>query len=720
MMKRTLPGPGSRAFILGRYSTDLQNPMSAEDQIAACRRDCERHGWTVAGVFKDEAKSGRSTAKRTGYLDMMEGADQGLADVICVFTLDRLGRDARELHDANNRLSDRNISIHTHDRGVLSRIEFALIAEWAQAESEKMSERSKAGLHAQAKRGKIFGPLPYGYRRASATAELTASGTQSDVIEIVPEEAEVVLRCHLDFAAGLSARQISKNLNREGLKSPSGGQWHQATLVGSKRLQTGMLRHPLYGGVHVFAKAEYAMDRQTGVTKVIGLSAHPIINRRPELQIVPDNLLLQVRQILDAARPALPTRCRRPPYLLSGIVECGECGSPYQINSKAMECRGRSRGVCSNRRRVDRLVLEQLVLKAIEDGLCKSDTLDQFLPEYVLHCGEVFRSSAARRVAMTARLQEIDREIGRFKNQIAVGATGFAAEVVNDQLNLLGREKGTLALSVAAIQSDLPELTQSDVLARLRDMLATLPEALVSGHRDAHRARDIIRGFVTKIVVTSVDDPSGRVHGRGIGPVHLAIHGELQNLADAALMVRTVPSGAGTTARRYSMKSTIVLDLSIWPDGTPLGVEAWSYHRRLSHLQVFALEAINSALRPITTPELGHAMWHNGMGGNTLRSAHSSARAVALSLVRRGLVDAEFRGRVAFYSPRLPDDPALVDIQVAAKFSPTPEIGPELDTPRRPKRRRRKIIASDDRPEEGLHGVHENPGSSELGAPPAR
>ena len=57
--KADLPGPGARVVIVARFSTNQQNPLGADDQIRILKEDCERLGWIVVGVFKDEGKSGR-------------------------------------------------------------------------------------------------------------------------------------------------------------------------------------------------------------------------------------------------------------------------------------------------------------------------------------------------------------------------------------------------------------------------------------------------------------------------------------------------------------------------------------------------------------------------------------------------------------------------------------------------------------------------------------
>lgn len=78
--KADLPGPGARVVIVARFSTNQQNPLGADDQIRILREDCDRLGWIVIGVFKDEGKSGRSIKKRKGYLEAMAMAATGDVD----------------------------------------------------------------------------------------------------------------------------------------------------------------------------------------------------------------------------------------------------------------------------------------------------------------------------------------------------------------------------------------------------------------------------------------------------------------------------------------------------------------------------------------------------------------------------------------------------------------------------------------------------------------
>ncbi len=65
-----------RVALYGRYSSDLQNPTSAADQIAKLRRELARlkPDWTVVEEAKDEGLSGTSLKGRDGLKRLGERA----------------------------------------------------------------------------------------------------------------------------------------------------------------------------------------------------------------------------------------------------------------------------------------------------------------------------------------------------------------------------------------------------------------------------------------------------------------------------------------------------------------------------------------------------------------------------------------------------------------------------------------------------------------------
>ena len=114
----------------------------------------------------------------------------------------------------------------------------------AQEESRNISENVTWGQRKSFSDGKV--KLPYkqflGYRKG-------ADGTP----EIVPEEAEIILRIYSDFISGKSASAIAKELTREGVPTPAKkAEWH-------KRTVESILTNEKYKGAALLQK-RYTVD----------------------------------------------------------------------------------------------------------------------------------------------------------------------------------------------------------------------------------------------------------------------------------------------------------------------------------------------------------------------------------------------------------------------------------------------------------------------------
>jgi site-specific DNA recombinase len=85
------------AAIYARFSTELQNEKSTDDQIALCRAYAARHQLNVVATFEDKARSGASVFGRDGLMQLMDAARQQRFTVVIVEALDRLSRDMEDL-----------------------------------------------------------------------------------------------------------------------------------------------------------------------------------------------------------------------------------------------------------------------------------------------------------------------------------------------------------------------------------------------------------------------------------------------------------------------------------------------------------------------------------------------------------------------------------------------------------------------------------------------
>ena len=79
------------ALILGRYSTDRQNPDSIEVQVEKCTEWCHQNNIPILGIFADMAVSGMKD-ERPQYNLMMQQLRQGIADTVVIYDQSRMFR----------------------------------------------------------------------------------------------------------------------------------------------------------------------------------------------------------------------------------------------------------------------------------------------------------------------------------------------------------------------------------------------------------------------------------------------------------------------------------------------------------------------------------------------------------------------------------------------------------------------------------------------------
>lgn len=87
-----------RIGIYARYSSDLQNASSVDDQVRLCRQLIEKQfgGASEVLVFKDAAISG-ATMERPGIWRLLNAAQAGRLSLVVAEGLDRLSRNLRDI-----------------------------------------------------------------------------------------------------------------------------------------------------------------------------------------------------------------------------------------------------------------------------------------------------------------------------------------------------------------------------------------------------------------------------------------------------------------------------------------------------------------------------------------------------------------------------------------------------------------------------------------------
>lgn len=112
--------------------------------------EAQRHalGGDFKREFSDEGVSGGIlAADRPGFRELLNVVRAG--DTVCVYAVDRLGRDAIDVQATVKRLVDNGVVIDIHGIGVLSgdvaKLTLAIFAQLADMERTKIKERTAAG-----------------------------------------------------------------------------------------------------------------------------------------------------------------------------------------------------------------------------------------------------------------------------------------------------------------------------------------------------------------------------------------------------------------------------------------------------------------------------------------------------------------------------------------------------------------------------------------------
>ncbi|WP_409530006.1 recombinase family protein [Shinella zoogloeoides] len=414
----------NRAAIYARFSTDLQNENSTEDQIALCRDFARREGYEVIAAYQDQARSGASLHGRDGILDLLADAKAGKFDAVIVEQMDRLSRDMEDMAGMFKRLKFMNIDIIEVHGGKANTLSVGMRSIFSQLFREDNMHKVRRGMTGLIKQGLTAGGKAYGYQPDPANPGRPI---------IAEDEAEVVERIFRDYEAGISPRQICYRLNAEHVKPPRKGRWSPSALYGNKDRGAGILRNPIYVGRLIWNKNQMVKDPDTG--KRVSRPNPPSEWQRadvPELRIIPDELFDAVQAQL-AARSHTQRKDnvgaqRRPVRLLSGLLKCGACGAGMSVQGpdKSGKVRLRCSAHKNSRSCPDPKTyyledVEELFLDSLTRELATPDQIHRYAKAYMEKLHANAEHEDRRRRQIDKRLAEIEKDNERLTDMLMRG-----------------------------------------------------------------------------------------------------------------------------------------------------------------------------------------------------------------------------------------------------------------------------------------------------------
>lgn len=408
-----------RAVIYARYSTDLQNDQSVEDQIRLCKAHAERLGLNVVGELFDRAKSGASMFGRPGLARLMQKADADEFDVLVAEHPDRISRDIADLAHIHKTLRFRRIEINCVNGGAMDTVQIGMYGVVGQMQREEGAKKVKRGMVGVVRSGRNAGGKAYGYR--------PVPGHKGE-LEIVEEEAEVVRRIFSLYASGIAPRAIAATLNDESVPAPRGKRWNASTLNGNGQRGNGLLLNPIYAGKLIWNRVHMVKDPSTGrrISRINPEIEHEEIEA-PHLRIV-DDALFEAVQNRKASRGGAHSRST-PKYkrLLSGLLRCGGCGGGMAINGsdrsgpRVICSTHKESGSCGNGARYYVEKIEQQVIDTLRAQFADTRIIDIYVKEYEAERRREAAEKRRNRATLDRELEEAKTAITRIVERLAKG-----------------------------------------------------------------------------------------------------------------------------------------------------------------------------------------------------------------------------------------------------------------------------------------------------------
>jgi site-specific DNA recombinase len=403
-----------RVALYARYSSDLQNERSAEDQFAALRTVAIARGWKEVAAFADRGISGATLTNRPGVQTLLHEAEAGGFDVILTEALDRLSRDQEGTAHLFKRLTYYGVTLETLSEGRISELHVGLTGTMNQLFLVELGKKTRRGLVARVNAGFSGGGRCYGY-------QVVGKG----VLEIDGDQANSIRRIFRDYANGISPRAIAHALNAEGVPGPRGGEWTPSAIHGDRRAQDGILHQELYVGVRVFNRRRYRKHPETGRrSSVLNPEGEWVRQPAPELRIL-DHDLWNAVQARKAALTHQPRAvARMPKRLLSGLLRCAWCGGGMTLNGGKYACSAhRERGTCKNSKIIAAQTVERRVITGIRSKLLEPAALATAVRAYQVEAEAMRREVLAQRAPFEREIAEITRKLERAQDMYLRGIT---------------------------------------------------------------------------------------------------------------------------------------------------------------------------------------------------------------------------------------------------------------------------------------------------------
>jgi len=272
-------------------------------------------GWLYCGVYADEALTGTKDS-RENFQRLLTDCRNGKIDLVITKSISRFARNTVTLLETIRELKELGVDVffeeqNIHTMSTDGELMISILASYAQEESRSASENQKWRVKKSFEAGIPYDPTLLGYR------------IRDGRYVVVPEEAEIVKRIYSNYLSGKGVQAITNELNKEGLRTRFGMEWHVSSVQ-------RILRNITYTGNLLLQKT----FRENHITKrkIINTGELPQYAVEDSHEAIVDMATFNAVQaeIDRRANKYSHPRRRKEKYPFTSLIVCDKCGKNYR------------------------------------------------------------------------------------------------------------------------------------------------------------------------------------------------------------------------------------------------------------------------------------------------------------------------------------------------------------------------------------------------------
>lgn len=483
-----------RVVAYARYSSNNQREESIDAQLRAIEEYAKQNNMIIVKTYIDRAMSGTKD-DRPEFMQMIMDSKKKIFDAVIVHKLNRFSRNKYDAAKYKHKLQRNNVKLlsvlERLDDSPESIVMESLLMGMAEYESKNLAREVMKGSLENARTARHNGGLPpLGYTVDPKTQ-----------LYLINEETAPIIRFVYDsYISGIGYNEIVNELNKRGTKTAKGNKFTVSTVK-------DILKNEKYIGTYTYNKAESKnVDGKRNSHRC--KSENQIIKIENGMPAIIDKKdFEEVKRIMDRNKRIHNTYNAKETYLLSGIIECGECGSKmngnisyYKNNGEKLRyimyrCTSKSGESKEHTKSIKRDIIEEYILTEMERVIFSEQAINYLVKELSKFSNAKGKQMQDELKFTKNKLAKIEKDI---ENILLAVAEGNRHASLMDRLAKLEEEKESLVIEIEETKLSYPQ-TEPITASYLKKIFKEHKKILEQ--RDKILIKKFISLYVEKVMV---------------------------------------------------------------------------------------------------------------------------------------------------------------------------------------------------------------------------